>query len=85
MKRFALTALFGVLLLSPCGSAMAQAPVPGQPYQVPAGYELYGPGSLVSYGGFNYVIQGDETMLLSLPPAQFACQPPVQKRQTDYS
>ena len=36
----------------------------GQPYQVPAGFESYGPGTLISYGGYNYVIQGDGTMLL---------------------
>ncbi|MGO9923414.1 MAG: hypothetical protein ACLQIB_53025, partial [Isosphaeraceae bacterium] len=46
--------------------AHAQAPTPGQPYQIPAGFEGYGPGTLISYGGYNYVTQGDGTMLLQL-------------------
>ena len=68
-------AFVGVLLLSACGSAHAQSPIAGQPYQVPQGYEIYGAGTLVTYGGFNYVIQGDGTMLPSAPtfyqPPQF--------------
>jgi len=44
--------------------AHAQAPTPGQPYQIPAGFEGYGPGTLIAYGGYNYVTQGDGTMLL---------------------
>ena len=31
---------------------------------MPAGYEAYGAGTVISYGGFSYVIQGDGTMLL---------------------
>ena len=46
--------------------AHAQAPTPGQPYQIPAGFEGYGPGTLISYGGYNYVTQGDGTMLPQL-------------------
>ena len=66
MRQLCLT-LAGALLLSVCGSAHAQAPISGQPYQVPPGYEMYGAGTLVNYGGFNYVIQGDGTMLLNAP------------------
>jgi hypothetical protein len=61
-----------VLILGACGTARAQAPIPGQPYQVPAGYEGYGPGTLVAYGGYNYVIQGDGTMQLSPPPVPYS-------------
>jgi hypothetical protein len=65
MKKNTLMALLVGLLLPICGIARAQGPVAGQPYQVPAGYESYGAGTLISYGGFNYVIQGDGTMLLA--------------------
>ena len=34
----------------------------GQRYQIPAGYEAYGPGTTISYGGANYVIGGNGTM-----------------------
>jgi hypothetical protein len=65
MKRNTLTALLVGLLLPICGIARAQGPVAGQRYQIPAGYESYGAGTLINYGGFNYVIQGDGTMLLA--------------------
>ena len=57
--------LFGLLLLSFGGTARAQAPAAGQPYQVPSGYEAYGPGTLINYGGYSYVIQDNGTMLLA--------------------
>jgi len=44
----------------------------GQRYQIPAGYEAYGPGSPISYGGANYVINGDGTMTSDTGPAQVA-------------
>lgn len=54
------------LLLGLMGaSAHAQAPVPGQPYAIPQGYEGYSPGSLIAYGGYSYVIQDNATMLLA--------------------
>ncbi len=65
MKRNSLTALLTSLLLPLCGTANAQGPVAGQPYLVPAGYEAYGPGTVISYGGFTYVIRGNGTMLLA--------------------
>ncbi len=65
MKRNTLMALLVGFLLPICGIARAQGPVAGQPYQIPAGYESYGAGTLISYGGSNYVIQGDGTMLLA--------------------
>jgi len=58
-------AMLAGLLLPLCGTARAQGPIAGQPYQVPAGYEAYGAGTLINYGGFNYVIRGDGTMLLA--------------------
>ena len=57
--------LLAGLLLALCGTARAQGPVAGQPYQVPAGYRAHGAGTVISFSGFSYVIQGDETMLLA--------------------
>jgi hypothetical protein len=47
------------------GSANAQSPVAGQPYQIPDGYGSYATGTLINYGGYNYVIQSNATMLLA--------------------
>lgn len=58
---------FPFLILGACGTAKAQAPEFGQPYQLPAGYEGYGAGTVVAYGGYNYVIRADRTMQLSSP------------------
>ena len=53
----------------------------GQPYQIPAGFESYPVGTLITYGGFNYVIQPGGTMLLAaeqpLPPQQFIYTTPM--------
>ncbi len=59
MKWFCSMIAVGLL----CTTTHAQ--VPGQPYQVPAGYEGYSAGTLINYGGANYVIQGNGTMLLA--------------------
>jgi hypothetical protein len=72
MKWHLLMAIFGVSLLSFCGRAYAQAPVPGQPYQIPDGYTGTPTGSLISYGGYNYVIQDNSTMLLATPATRRA-------------
>ena len=50
MMKLNLMAFATAVLLATCGTARAQAPVPGQPYQVPAGYEAYQAGTLISYG-----------------------------------
>jgi len=42
--------------------AAVSQPTAPQRYQIPAGYEAYGPGTLINYGGANYVIGGDGTM-----------------------
>ena len=42
----------------------AIAQLPGQPYQIPAGYEGAPAGASISYGGAYYVIQDNGTMLL---------------------
>ena len=73
--------LLGSLLLSLSTTARAQAPVAGQPYQIPAGYEGYGAGTLIAYGGYNYVIQSNRTMLLAASsqtyqPTQYTYQQP---------
>jgi hypothetical protein len=75
MTRYRKTAFAGLfclgLIASPQMQARAQtaAPVAGQPYQIPAGYTGYGAGTLISYGGFNYVIQDNGTMLLAADSA----------------
>ena len=55
--------------------------VAGQPYQIPAGFETYPIGTLITYGGFNYVIQPGGTMLLAAdqpaPPQQYVYTTPV--------
>jgi hypothetical protein len=78
MRRLTLAALFGLLSVVASASARAQGPYPGQPYQVPAGYEAYGPGTLINYGGYDYVIQGDGTMLVAAQPAFTPAPPPAQ-------
>lgn len=65
MRMSCLMAICGLLIMSSPGSARAQAPIPGQPYQVPAELAGFAPGSVCAYGGFNYVIRGGGTM----PPA----------------
>jgi hypothetical protein len=55
-----------MLLAQQAGDASTDiGPSAGQPYQVPPGYESYGAGTLINYGGLDYVIQGDGTMLLA--------------------
>ena len=65
MKRFWMIGLLGILFLAMAGSANAQAPMAGQPYAIPAGYEGYSAGTPITYGGYNYVIQDNGTMLLA--------------------
>src|SRR5271166_4618720 len=65
MKRFWMIGLLGILFLAMAGSANAQAPMAGQPYAIPAGYESYSAGTLISYGGYNYVAQDNGTMQLA--------------------
>jgi hypothetical protein len=65
MRMFCLTVLCGAMLTALPSAARAQAPILGQPYQVPAEFSSYVAGSLINYAGFNYVIRGDGTMLPS--------------------
>jgi hypothetical protein len=57
-----------------------QGYVAGQRYQIPAGYEAYGPGTTISYGGANYVIGADGTMVASTGGAQGVFQPTAPQR-----
>lgn len=50
--------------------AGVRAQVAGQPYQIPAGFESYPAGTLITYGGYNYVTQPDGTMLLAAQQPQ---------------
>jgi hypothetical protein len=56
----------------------AQGPSPGQPYKVPACYEVCCPGDLINNGGCDYFIQGDGTMLVAAQHARTPEPPPVQ-------
>lgn len=62
MRRTPLLALFGLAMITLGVPAKAQSPIAGQAYMVPPGYEAYPAGSSISYGGYNYVIQGNGTM-----------------------
>jgi hypothetical protein len=61
-----------VLVLS---SQISFGQVAGQPYQIPSGFEAYPVGTMITYGGFNYVTHPSGTMLLaadqSIPPQQY--------------
>jgi hypothetical protein len=82
MKCSMLIGVLGALLIGIPAAARAQAPIVGQPYQVPAEYSAYVPGSVVNYGGYSYVIQGNGTMLLNQQPTTSLYVEPVY--QTGY-
>lgn len=65
MRMLCLTVLCGAMFIAMPSAARAQAPILGQPYQVPFEFSGYGAGTPINYGGYNYVIQGDGTMLPS--------------------
>jgi hypothetical protein len=75
MKKSLSALAVAVVILGASGTAKAQAPVYGQPYQVPACHQGACVGTPVSFGGYNYVINGGGTMLLSSPPATCNTQP----------
>lgn len=58
-----------LMLLAACNPARAQGPVAGRAYQIPGGYQGNTPGTIISYGGYSYVIQTNGTMLLVQQPA----------------
>jgi hypothetical protein len=43
--------------------ARAQSPSPGVAYAIPAGFETYPAGTLITYGGYRYLIQDNGTMM----------------------
>jgi hypothetical protein len=58
----------GTMLLADQGtdsSAPAENQGSGQVYQIPDGYSGYAAGSVISYGGANYVLQSGGTMVLA--------------------
>ena len=61
MKRIAQVLAIGFLIVG-CQSAEAQ--VYGQPYLIPEGFESYQANTMIMYGGYQYVIMPDRTMLL---------------------
>ncbi len=54
--------------------------VPNQRYQIPAGFEAYGAGTTINYGGASYTATGDGTMTAWAGAAQGASQPAVGQR-----
>jgi hypothetical protein len=95
MKALSLSVLGLALFVLTPGAANAQAPIAGQPYQVPVEYSGYGAGTTINYGGFNYVIQGDSTMLLAdapgfsytsqyVPPTTYYVQQPAYQGWSGY-
>ncbi len=78
MNVLSKTGAFVLVVLAAYQTASAQAPVEGQPYQVPAGFRAYGPGSLITYGGRNYVVQTGGTMLLVRQQPGMTAPPRVQ-------
>lgn len=63
------TFVVSVVLLSIPSISFAQAPAAGVPYQIPAGFEAYPSGTLITYGGYNYVVQPNATMLMAASQA----------------
>lgn len=85
MAAATLAACVGLFSLCPGAHAWQDAPrpQPGVAYGMPDGTEKFAAGTLVPYGGYNYVAQGDGTMMLAaqqprqpqarpLPPARQA-------------
>ena len=64
MRRYVLMTICGLSLVLFGGPANAQAPVPGQAYQIPNGYQGYAAGTVIAYGGYNYVINPDATTMV---------------------
>lgn len=64
-KSLAVLCLSVIYGFSPLGSAKAQGPSPGVAYRMPAGTQNYAAGTLVPFGGYDYVAQGDGTMRLA--------------------
>jgi len=65
MRSYPLMIVAMITCLGVFTPAHAQAPIPGQPYQIPAGFEGSSAGTLIAYGGYNYVSQDNGTMLLA--------------------
>jgi hypothetical protein len=74
--------MFILLIFTSVTTARAQ--VAGQPYLIPAGFEGYAAGTLITYGGYNYVTQPDGTMLLAAQQPQFVPQYTVPYTTTQY-
>jgi hypothetical protein len=83
MKRYFLMTICGLWFLSFCEPANAQAPIPGQAYQIPNGFQGYGAGTLISYGGYNYVINPDVTTMVLANQASDSSPPDDSPSPTD--
>jgi len=62
---FVAAALIAVVSMT---QARAQAPLPGVAYIIPAGFETYPAGTMITYAGYQYVSQGNGTMFLAFIP-----------------
>ncbi len=74
----ALAAWAGLNILCPVLHAWQDAPrpLPGVAYGMPEGTEKFAAGTLVPYEGYNYVAQGDGTMMLAAQQPQARPLPP---------
>ena len=76
---FALSIGLMGLALSPHALNAQTGPIPGVAYGMPRGTESYAAGTLVSYGGYEYIAQGDGTMMLAASRGQRPL-PPVRQQ-----
>ena len=67
MKRIVQMLALGFLI---AGGESVEAQIYGQRYLGPDGYESYQAGTMVVYGGYQYVIMPDGTMLVHPPICQ---------------
>lgn len=60
-----LVALCMTIVITEINAYAFQAPIPGVHYLIPPGFQGYNVGTLITYGGYNYVVQANGIMLLA--------------------
>jgi len=78
---FAAVAGLHYLAIASVAQDQPERPLPGVAYGMPEGTEKFAAGTLVPYGGYNYVAQGDGSMMLAAqqPQRQGKPLPPVRQ------
>lgn len=78
---FAAVAGLNFLAIASVAQDQPERPLPGVAYGMPEGTEKFAAGTLVPYGGYNYVAQGDGSMMLAAqqPQRQGKPLPPVRQ------